>query len=207
MYAYCNNNPVNRSDPSGYKDYPANFIGPIQPGDRRGGVVEHPITFGAEISNTFSDLSPGYYFCVGLAALDGPLPFGDLAGASGAVVLSLVAIACAAYQYRNSLTVSMPKTEENEYSKSSNEILYNYWTADIVGGNVVPVKALSYSEAVIWAASENDLLCRNHSAAFAIVKFYPTAIWEAAHGDKQCGYLDHYHLSSAHKSHIWYYGD
>lgn len=70
----------------------------------------------------------------------------------------------------------------------------------------MPGIPLSYSEAQVWAASGNDLLCINRSAAIAIVKFYPSAIWDPAHGSKENGYLDHYHLSSAHSNHIWYYG-
>lgn len=39
MFAYCDNNPVNCSDPTGEsKHYPAGFIGPVQPGDTVGGV-------------------------------------------------------------------------------------------------------------------------------------------------------------------------
>ena len=85
--------------------------------------------------------------------------------------------------------------------------LSNYWTATIVNGIVTPIKPLTYHEARCWAASERDLLCIDHGAALAIVKFCPTAIWDHAHGSKEDGYLNHYHLSNAHKSHIWYYGE
>ena len=85
---------------------------------------------------------------------------------------------------------------------------YNYWTATIQNNVVTPGTPLTYSEAREWVAKENDLLCKDHAAAFAIVKFYPSAIWEPGHyGGIQCGYLNHYHLSSAHKNHIWYYGE
>ena len=51
----------------------------------------------------------------------------------------------------------------------------------------------------------NDLLCRDRAAAFAIIKFYPNAIWHKAHRDE---YLNHYHLANSHhKNHIWYYGE
>ena len=84
---------------------------------------------------------------------------------------------------------------------------YNYWSATIVDGVVTPITPLSYSEAREWVEGENNLLCRDHKSAIAIVKFYPSAIWDEAHGSKENGYLDHYHLSSAHNNHIWYYGE
>lgn len=79
--------------------------------------------------------------------------------------------------------------------------------ASIINGIVTPGMALTYSQAREWVAAEKDLLCINHAAAIAIVKFFPTVRWEHAHGNKENGYLNHYHLSSAHKNHIWYYGE
>ncbi len=100
------------------------------------------------------------------------------------------------------------KVEVKEGIVWGTEPTYNYWKAEIVNGVVTPMEPLTYSEAKAWAAAENNLLCKDHSSAIAIVKFYPTAIWDAAHkGGTSCGYLNHYHLSSAHKNHIWYYGD
>ena len=85
---------------------------------------------------------------------------------------------------------------------------YNYWSATISNGVVTPVAPLTYSEARQWVAAEGDIVCRDHASAIAIVKFYPSAIWESAHGGGvECGYLNHYHLSTAHKNHIWYYGE
>ena len=77
-----------------------------------------------------------------------------------------------------------------------------------IDGVITPGKGLTYSEAKAWVAAENDLLCRDHSSAIAIVKFYPSSFREDGHrGGPKCGYLNHYHLSSAHSNHIWYYGD
>ena len=106
-------------------------------------------------------------------------------------------------------SVSIPRVEVKEKENEKEKALsssYNYWTAEIIGGIVTPIIPLTYSEARAWVAAENNLLCRNHAAAIAIVKFYPSAKWDSAHGDKESGYLDHYHLSSAHNNHIWYYG-
>ena len=100
------------------------------------------------------------------------------------------------------------KEETKEEVTTAPEQPYNYWKADIIDGVVTPGTPLTYSEAKDWASSENDLLCRDHASAIAIVKFYPSAFWESAHkGGIRCGYLNHYHLSAAHKNHIWYYGE
>ena len=81
-----------------------------------------------------------------------------------------------------------------------------YWSASIVDGQIIAISPLTYSEARNWVDSGGSLLCINHAAAIGIVKFYPSARWDRAH-KYGCGYLNHYHLSSAHTNHIWYYGE
>ena len=98
--------------------------------------------------------------------------------------------------------------EETEEVTTNPEPTYNYWKAEIINDVVTPLEPLTYSEARAWVAAENNLLCVDHAAAIAIVKFYPSAVWDSAHGGGiSCGYLHHYHLSSAHSNHIWYYGE
>ena len=80
----------------------------------------------------------------------------------------------------------------------------NYWEAKIIDKQVVGVRSLTYSEARQCVDSGRDLLCINKSAAIAIVKFYPSQTCDEVHGE---GYLHHYHLSTAHQNHIWYYGE
>ena len=83
---------------------------------------------------------------------------------------------------------------------------YNYWAAEIVDNQVFPIKPLTYSEARAWVDCGHNLLCRDHASAIAIVKFYPSARYDHKHKDEG-GYLNHYHLSSAHQNHIWFYGE
>ena len=83
---------------------------------------------------------------------------------------------------------------------------YNYWAAEIVDNQVFPIKPLTYSEARVWVDCGNNLLCRDRASAIAIVKFYRSARYEPAHQCKE-GYLNHYHLSTAHQNHIWFYGE
>ena len=82
---------------------------------------------------------------------------------------------------------------------------WNYWVAEIVMGIVTPITPLTYSQAREWVAAEKNLVCRDLLAAFAIVKFYPGATWDAPHGSLSEGYLPHYHLNSNHSNHIWYF--
>lgn len=67
----------------------------------------------------------------------------------------------------------------------------------------MPEIGLTYSDAMDWVLQEKNLLCIDRAAAIGIVKFFPSAIHDYA---RHPGYLNHYHLSSAHKNHIWYYG-
>lgn len=42
------------------------------------------------------------------------------------------------------------------------------------------------------------------SGAFMFSPFFPTAKYDERHHPT---YLNHYHLSSAHNNHIWFYGE
>ena len=77
MFAYCGNNPVMCSDPSGQ------FFGEFWE------FVEEAAY---EVGQTMEALLPAYAGCGGAAIADGPLPFGDAIGIAGAVVLTIGAI-------------------------------------------------------------------------------------------------------------------
>ena len=102
------------------------------------------------------------------------------------------------------ITTSKPKVKSD--SKPREKTKTEYWSASIVDGQIIAISPLTYSEARNWVDSGGSLLCINHAAAIGIVKFYPSARWDRAH-KYGCGYLNHYHLSSAHTNHIWYYGE
>jgi len=82
-----------------------------------------------------------------------------------------------------------------------------YYAAELVSGQVVPLIPLSYSTAKLHALAGGNILCVNHAAAYALVKNIPSARWDGRHGSAESGYLNHYHLSSAHDNHIWYLGE
>lgn len=99
MFAYCGNNPVSRIDPSGL------FWNEI---------CDFLKTVVNEIVNTIGVLTPAYAGCGGAALSDGPLPFGDMVGAVGAVLLTVGAIVYGTYQATSSRSVAIPKAEERE---------------------------------------------------------------------------------------------
>ena len=181
MFAYCSNNPVNNVDPTGEAIAISTII--------LGVAALYLLTCAAvELANDFSR-----------SIAEAPPTIPDI----------LVRPA------DSTLADRIDKTKEKEAEKEATTDLikekngsksYNYWTAEIINGLVVPIKPLTYSEARVWVECGHNLLCRNHASAIAIVKFYPSAVYEPAH-KKNCGYLNHYHLSTAHQNHIWFYGE
>ena len=97
LFAYCDNNPVNRSDPSGnaWTD-----------------VVDFFKRAAEAIGNAFQSLSPAYAGAGGLALADGPLPFGDIAGAIGAAALTIGAIGVGISQAAQAPAISRPLSKK-----------------------------------------------------------------------------------------------
>ena len=83
MYTYCANNPVSRIDSNGtiWSE-----------------ICEFVKTAVFEIGNNLENLSSAYASCGGIAAADGPLPFGDALGIIGATVLTAGAVSYGIYQ-------------------------------------------------------------------------------------------------------------
>ena len=97
MFAYCENNPVSRVDPTGH------FWSEIW---------EFAKTAVTEIGKAIGVLSPAYAGCGGAAVADGPLPFGDIVAAAGAALLTVGAIGYGIYQATQAPAISVPKVEE-----------------------------------------------------------------------------------------------
>ena len=96
MFAYCGNNPVNRSDPTGQ------FWNEIW---------EFIKTVAAETSAAMQTLTPAFAGCGVAAAADGPLPFGDAVAIIGVTVLTVCAVGYGVYQAAKSPVVSVPESE------------------------------------------------------------------------------------------------
>ena len=188
MYAYCGNNSISKADINGHESVMVSWL------------------FGGSSGETLSNFAEYAATLLTIAAADGPLPVGDVIAGVGFIALS-IAIGIEAYQQRSIARAS--ETEKVKEKDISNTVpprkQYQYWNAAIKNKQVVRLQGLEYAEARRWVEAGNDLLCINHAAAIAIVKFYPTAVWDPKHGGE--GYLNHYHLSTAHANHIWYYGE
>lgn len=191
MFAYCGNDPVEKSDAVGEM---ATLASAFYQGA------------GETIRETMAALSYVYAGFGALAAADGPLPFLDIVALIGSAGLT---VGISGYAFGKTLH---SRVREKAQTVSASEVYspekqYNYWSATIQDGVIVPINPLTYSEARIWVEMGNDLLCRNYAAAYAIVKFYPSARWDRRHSCTDFRYLNHFHLSSAHGNHIWYFGD
>ena len=99
MFAYCANNPVNCTDPTGC------FLQTLW---------EFVQTAVAEVGRAFGLLSPAYAGCGTAALADGPLPFGDALGAAGAILVTVGAIGYGVYR--------ASKAYSNKQDTSSNEL-------------------------------------------------------------------------------------
>ena len=200
MFAYCGNNPVIYSDPTGteFIDNDKDLLGGGGPSGYYG-YYGLSVGGGGYVPNTSA-----YVTNAVVGANAGGTP--DTAIALlvvGALVWELISATNTAASIPNSEVQSKEETITAKQSPQQ----YNYWSAELRRGSVCPITPLTYSEAQIWVATGNDLLCRNHAAAIGIVKYWPSAKWDGRHGDVCDGYLNHYHLSSAHTNHIWYFGE
>ena len=95
MFAYCNNNPVNRENLTGQFWSEA---------------WEFLKTAFTETGNAIETMTPAYAGCKAAAVADGPLPFGDIAALIGAAALTIGATGYGIYQAATSDT----KTEARD---------------------------------------------------------------------------------------------
>ena len=148
-----------------------------------------------------------------ISYIDGPAPIGEMIYVGGIIVFALYSAIESGVISRPQIipkfkSIPIPKEKEKSFTIPAQPLdpKFNYWTAEIINNVVTPITPLTYSEARQWVEAGGNLLCRNLGAAIAIVKFYPSARWDPPHDRNPLnGYLPHYHLSSAHTNHIWYY--
>ena len=102
MFAYCGNNPVNRTDNTGH------FWSEIAD------VIRVVV---AEVGKALGAISPVYEGCGELAISDGPLPIGDAIAAVGAIVVTVGAIGYGVYQAAQSISISASKARSDTEDK------------------------------------------------------------------------------------------
>ena len=125
MFAYCGNNPVNRTDNTGQ------FWSEIW---------EFAKTAVSEIGKAIGALSPAYAGCGGAALADGPIPIGDLIGLAGAALLTVGAVGYGIYQATQAPSISIPKADTKEKDITapppSPTVIYRYGGSN--PGNLTP---------------------------------------------------------------------
>lgn len=111
----------------------------------------------------------------------------------------------------SSKNVSKKITKKNDRftkMKQPKKDNYNYWTADLVKGNVIVGKGISEREANLRVSINKNIMCRNQNYALNIAKNFKPYFLEI---DKNQlpgkAYYLHYHVKGKHGSpHIWLYG-
>ena len=131
MFAYCGNNPVNASDPSGQ-------------------FLEWLWEWGREVlsltGENMASMSGGYVSCGGAAVADGPLPFGDMLAVAGGVGITLGALGYAIYQTVTAPSISLSESEEKTKTQVINPpkptIIYRYYASKTE--NLAPRRGVDY---------------------------------------------------------------
>ena len=98
MFAYCGNNPANNSDPAGRL---------------WAEIWEFVKEVICETGSAMTSLSPAYAGCGSLAAVDGPLPVGDIIGLVGIGFLTIGSLGYGFYQAVDAPTSHAPKEKKN----------------------------------------------------------------------------------------------
>jgi RHS repeat-associated protein len=120
MFAYCGNNPVNSSDPTG------------QSWTEFWGFVQEVFTETKQIMGNASD---AYAYCSNLGQMDGPLPIGDVVGVLGVGLITVGAVGLGVYNVTTAQSSSILKHEEAEKSPEET-VIYRY--GGINPGNLTP---------------------------------------------------------------------
>ena len=204
MFSYCINNPVALYDPDG--------------------------TVAAAVQTFLEVLLYGAASC-----LDGPLPIIDIAvsiiiisrvSQNGSENISAVSpqknFPPSATEDAPAFNAPIARSAAQSNAAEKRRKIYSYWAAYLLNGEVVIGRGLTFNEACARVASFGDVMCKNYSAAMAIVvnNHYRNYVGPERHrvkkriqGTTQWGYW-HLHANANHGSkrapnigvHIWYYG-
>ena len=192
IFCYCGNSAINRKDIWGYS---------------WSGALTSSNSIMAEIGKEIAKNTSAYEASAIAASLDGLFIAMDILALSYSVAITATAVINGINNAKKHNEAQKTKEQVEAEVAALLRVKTNYWAATLVNGQIIPVAPLTYAEALVWVAQEQNLLCKNHTAAKGIVKFYPSAILDCAHGPIECGYLKHYHLNGAHSNHIWFFGE
>ena len=194
-FSYCGNAPSSRTDGYGFAWTD---------------LLEFVDTAIQEVGNALNSAAYDFQRCAEIAQSDGPLPILDIAAAVAALAIAGAAVIDGVSQALE-ITTQKKKAKDIPLDRAAvsafDDNNYSYWAAEIHNNVVIATIPLTYSEAQMWVSEGRNLLCRDRSAAIAIVKFWPSSFWDGRHGCATSGDLNHYHLSTAHGNHVWYIGE
>jgi len=176
MFAYCNNNPINFVDPSGYIRH--QFAWELFDGGGGGsGFVADALTAGT----------------VAGLIITGPSIIEILSTISENLLIPFKQILELSQEFQILL-------KEKQKTKK-----YQYWEAVRIGGNVVIGQGLTIGEASIRVANGLDIMCANYDAAkwILILNGYFSAVGPEIHGGE--GYFSHFHPNRHSHTHIWFF--
>ena len=102
MFVYCGNNSVGRVDITGafWQE-----------------IIWFVDTSIAEAAKAIGTLSPAYAGCLGIAAVDGPVPFGDILGLGISALLTVAALDYGVYKAAAAMVIPIRRDEEKEETK------------------------------------------------------------------------------------------
>lgn len=202
MFAYCNNNPVSRADPTGrsWNDF-----------------CEFFKTVVSEIGNAIKGLAPAYASCGGIAVADGPLPFGDAVALIGA---GAITIGAAVYGIGEAISAPAISIEEEKAATIRTSAYYFGCRKDGDGMEFL-TPAMTFEVAAVWAQDIQRRSEFGKGTAWGLYTDRGTDAYtmayvlgaEAApvwHVAKKIGYYDHFHVNEYtfmdyfEHFHIWY---
>ena len=198
LYAYCGNNFINTFDVNG------NFAASIALSGTSAVAIPNiwnPIGLGIIIGACIG-VGLGYLWEKNkpkIARFQTATSNPTRLGAAGKGVYSLGKNAINAKDKAKAQSISAAITSQTQY---------NYWTADLVHGQVVGGIPLTWEQAAFRVSMRQSIMCRNQDAAKYIlfVNGYANPAGPEKHGD---GYYSHYHPTRNHtgyqSTHIWYF--
>lgn len=194
MYAYCNNNPVNCSDPSGYVALVAGAVSTVLVAV----LAVTTITTSLSTSKSFSDaLSTSFQ------------NIADSVREQIAIYeVASIAVLCS-FQLAIENSKAQSTSKEIVNSNDRNQSTTKYWTADLVNKRMVIGAPITVEQASLRVSQGGDILCANKQAAQHIlfINGYHNAVGpEIGRGE---GFYWHYHPTRNHtgrkdNTHIWF---
>jgi len=197
LFAYCQNNPVNRTDPTGHWSV-AGFANSLNPST----------IFNSFMLALYNDLTAALV-SVGLFVTKTLLP--KVASALwwqpwlvAGIVVAAVAIVVAAVVIVHNQTLTKADSKVKSTVKKGLPTLY--WSANLGKGCVDIGRSLTYAEALAEVKAGRSVFTVTKALAGALALAAGGSIHDNKHKNA-IGYYHHYHVNRTNPAHIWYLFD